>query len=155
MHCKFFLEFHCPLKFSIVILFFLRNQLYFIERKYYNISCVFSLQPHIISHSFGFTKTNGSNTTLLPKLIRFLLIRIKLTQYLTLILIHYSKKKKKKFLHPLHQISQSFLKVFSTFCKIKHFFSNKFITLTYIHKFTQMYTPSELFSLKVLSFLDI
>ena len=95
MHCKFFLEFHCPLKFSIVILFFLRNQLYFIERKYYNISCVFSLQPHIISHSFGFTKTNGSNTTLLPKLIRFLLIRIKLTQYLTLILIHYSKKKKK------------------------------------------------------------
>ena len=65
------------------------------------------------------------------------------------------KKKKKKILHPLHQISQSFLKVFSTFCKIKHFFSNKFITLTYIHKFTQMYTPSEFFSLKVLSFLDI
>ena len=112
----------------------MRNQLYFIERKYYNISCVFSLQPHIISHSFGFTKTNGSNTTLLPKLIRFLLIQIKLTQYLTLILIHYSKKKKKKKnLHPLHQISQSFLQIFSTFCKIKHFFSNKLITLTYIY----------------------
>ena len=42
MHCKFFLGFHCSFKFSVVM--------------YYNISCVFSSQLHIISHSSDFTQ---------------------------------------------------------------------------------------------------
>ena len=93
MHCKFFLGFHCSFKFSVVM--------------YYNISCVFSSQLHIISLSSDFTKKKNWKVKHHSITQTYKILTYPGPNWLTTLTSSWSitqKKKKKIFLHPLFNL---------------------------------------------------